>query len=840
MKYLASGRMANAVFILTFVVGSIIALQLFNTGVSTYRDQELGHAQHHLQQFVARYDIALQQTISRSSKLSQAISSNTTLAESELRNFIQLVYPKPQDVSDIYLLNFAKASDIQIPHFHFSPEIGLSLPGSIVGDVITPFLAQARIRNEIVVSPIIPSPTAQGKLPIFVIVQPIARPANQDERAYLITTHRVASLTQALPQELYNENYAYVLEDHEHNHYAYPDDKMLADIPINDAQRSDIPNLNVPLSILGQQWQLWVYPPNANLQPVDWFHYVYLTLAILGCLLVSYLLRSGLIHHRQLHQRFLDQAEELTNKQAQLSSTQAALLDSQKTAERALGGKTQFMTTLGHQIRTPVNGIIGMTDLCMQTELSLKQQDYLRKINASAQHLNAVLGDLSDYALLESGELRLVELPFSLHEVVDGLYAMLSKEAQDKGLAFNITVPHNVHCDLIGDSRRLSEIMLNLCINAIEHTTSGHIHLIMSAEQDQPTSSINSEYQLTFMVTDTGSGIGNDDISRLFNKGQPLSKQKNVIGGLGLSISQALCKLMGGEITASSQLGIGSCFTAQVKLKLNNLIITAPDHPKKLSKPQRVMVIDDNPISLTMLEHALTSMGATVSGYHFANDALDALIEEDQPDVILLDWVMPQMGGLAFLTRLQHLDKKITSRILVLTAYDGKSITRMTQHFTVERILSKPCRNEELFHIIEGNDTIPMTNTLESTLDGLVVIVAEDNMINQEIICELLTQEGATVIPANDGQHCIDELARAEHVDIILMDINMPIMDGLDALKVIRQDLAMKSLPIVALTANVLEQDKEKYLQQGMNEHLGKPYDRDQIVECILRLTHRD
>tara|TARA_R110002060_G_scaffold34329_3_gene45193 strand:- start:549 stop:1247 length:699 start_codon:yes stop_codon:yes gene_type:complete len=231
-------------------------------------------------------------------------------------------------------------------------------------------------------------------------------------------------------------------------------------------------------------------------------------------------------------------------------------------------------------------------------------------------------------------------------------------------------------------------------------------------------------------------------------------------------------------------------------------------------------------------------MGAEVATFQSASDALEALIENDQPDIILLDWVMPQVGGLAFLSRLQQLKVQITSRILVLTAYDAKSISRMTQQFSVERILSKPCRNEELFHIIENTEMIASEED-NSPLDGLVVLVAEDNMINQEIISELLQQEGAEVLLSNDGQHCIDELKRAEKVDIVLMDINMPVMNGLAALKVIRGELGMADLPIVALTANIFEQDKQQYIQAGMNEHLGKPYDRGEIVRCILRLTQK-
>ena len=828
MKYLVSGRIANAVFLFTFVVGSAIALLLFNQGASAYRSQELNHAQQHLQQFVARYDVALQQTVERSSKLAQAIKENNPLAATQFNQFIQLVYPKPQDVAEI---NWLKNAGNATTGLHFSTENGLSAFNTPVDEYIDPYLTLARKENKMVVSPILILQTTEGPKPVFVIVQPITG------TDFLITTHRIASLTQALPSELNREHYAYVLSDYQQGHYAFPDDKMLPDAPSFNTQRSEIPSLNVPLNIDGQQWQLWVYPPSSNLLSIGWVHYVYLTLAIFGCLVVSSLLRSGLQHYRDLQQESLRQASEIERNSLALSNAQNTLHTSQATTELALSGKSQFMTTLSHQIRTPVNGIIGMTDLCLQTQLSLKQQDYLRKISASAQHLNAVLGDLSDSSQLESGELQLNEHPFSLHEVVDGLYAMLSKEAQDKGLAFNITVPHTVHCDLIGDSRRLSEIMLNLCTNAIAHTSSGHIHLVISADQDQPTSSINSEYKLSFMVSDTGAGIGQEDISKLFSRSEPLDQQKNLNAGLGLSISQALCKLMGGEIAVCSQLGIGSCFTAQVNLKLNNLIVTAAEQPKTLSKPQRIMVIDDNPISLNMLEHALSTMGAQVSVYSFASDALDALFEGEQPDIILLDWVMPQMGGLAFLTRLQQSDNKITSRILILTAYDGKSIARMSQHFPIERILNKPCRNEELFHIINDEQIVPVVEEPKETLTGLVVLVAEDNMINQEIICELLLQEGAKVIPANDGQHCIDELKRAQHVDIILMDINMPVMDGLAALKIIRQELAMPDLPVIALTANIFEHDKQNYLQQGMNEHLGKPYNRDQIVESILRLT---
>ena len=841
MKYLASGKMANVVFWLTFVVGSAIGLLLFNQGVSSYRTQELSHAQQHLQQFVARYDVALQQTVERSTKLADAVHLNSPLKAAQLSQFIHLVYPKANDVAEIYLFS----NNAALPRFHYAPDTGLSQLVDELAPYIQPYLNAARKLGTTQVSPIIAAHNSAVKSPMIVVVNPIAEGVGEEKAlnavTFLITVHQVASLTDALPNEAGREHFAYILADHEQNHYVFPDNKMLDSAPSVDAKRTDIPDLNVPLNILGNQWQLWVYPPTRHVKPVDFIYYVYLALSIVGSFVVGVLLRYALQQHRKLYLQLLRQSREVKRVTHSLNDTEIALAASEKTAAWAVSGRTQFMTTLSHQIRTPVNGILGMTDLCMQTELSLKQQDYLRKITASAEHLNSVLGDLSDFALLESGELQLAEQPFSLHEIVDSLYAMLSKEAQDKGLVFNITLPHTVHCDLIGDRRRLSEIMLNLCTNAIEQTSSGHIQLVISTDNQQTEQDSllhDSDYTLNIMVTDTGAGINQEDINQLFSQGQPLKQNHNAGGRLGLTISQQLCQLMGGEIVVSSQLGIGSCFTASVKLKLNNLIITSPEKVMQLSAPQRIVVIDDNPISLTMLENALSTMGAEVATFQSASDALEALIENDQPDIILLDWVMPQVGGLAFLSRLQQLKVQITSRILVLTAYDAKSISRMTQQFSVERILSKPCRNEELFHIIENTEMIASEED-NSPLDGLVVLVAEDNMINQEIISELLQQEGAEVLLSNDGQHCIDELKRAEKVDIVLMDINMPVMNGLAALKVIRGELGMADLPIVALTANIFEQDKQQYIQAGMNEHLGKPYDRGEIVRCILRLTQK-
>jgi CheY-like chemotaxis protein/signal transduction histidine kinase len=835
MKYLASVKMANAVFLFTFVLGCVMVFLLFNQGASTYRNQEINHTHKHMEQFVTRYDMALQQTIERNAKLAQAIQTHTQINESQLSQFIQLVYPRPQDVAELFWLKNAENSS----PLHFSPMQGIIKREQKLDTYLQPFINLANKQNTVVVSPILDAQTTQSAHPVFIIVNPIVVDTKNNNSGFLISVHRIATLTQTLSNEFERAQYAYILTDHEQHSFAYPDNKVLLEMPNISSEGQDIPNLDMPLNVYGYKWRLWVFPASKHIEPLELMHYAYLTLALFGCLLVSFSLRYALLQHRELYLRYLQESQEAKNLASAIQKTEAALQESRQTAESALGGKTQFMTTLSHQIRIPVNGIMGMTDLCMQTDLTLKQQDYLRKIHISAQHLNAVLSDLSDYALLESGELTLQDRPFSLHEVVDGLYAMLSKDAQDKGLAFNITVPHTVHCDLIGDSRRLHEILLNICTNAIEHTSSGHVHLVINADTNQEVSSTKSDYRLQFMVSDTGSGLGQDDIDKLFKRRQPLDQNKNTKGGLGLFISQALCQLMDGEIAVSSQLGIGSCFIAHVKLKLNNLIITAPEQPKLLSKPQSVVVIDDNPISLTMLEHSLSSMGAKVTAYQFASDALDALLEGEQPDVILLDWVMPQIGGLAFLTRLQQSDSKITSRIIILTAYDATGITRMSRHFPVERILSKPCRNEELFHIIEKENPPPVPKTDESKqrLIDLVVLVAEDNMINQEIICELLESEEATVIPANDGQHCIDELKRAKQVDIVLMDINMPVMDGLAALKYIRNDLAMSDLPVVALTANVFEHDKTHYLQQGMNGHLGKPYDRDKIVDCILNLT---
>ncbi|WJG07804.1 response regulator [Aliiglaciecola sp. LCG003] len=556
---------------------------------------------------------------------------------------------------------------------------------------------------------------------------------------------------------------------------------------------------------------------------------------------IGFIARLLLLQKSQLKKQVNEQTKELNSMIRRLTINNQQLGVAIKGAESSAVAKQQFMANMSHEIRTPINGIIGMTQLCLKTDLNPKQADYLRKIELSANHLATIINDILDYAKVNSGSLTLEQRPFSLLSIIDNLRAMLSKDAQDKGIKFELSLGKDIPADIIGDKVRLSQILLNLCSNAIKFTEHGEVLLKVEAQRKSSHGVVPTVYRFKFKVIDSGIGIASEYIQFLFdNFTQADTSTTRRYGGtgLGLTISQQLCQLMGGEISVTSELGKGSSFTAELDLQLNDAIIEGDTQNLTLSYTPNILLLDDNAETLRSVADELRNMGAQVSCFQSAEAALGCLlVAPSNFDFVLLDWLLPECNGYEFLTRVKQANLSFTPRIIVITAYELESVKQESSKLSIEKVITKPCYPIDLYNLLERRKQLVEFNEPQLELQGLSILVAEDNEINREIIYEMLAHNGAKVILSEDGQDCINQLHKNPQVDLILMDIQMPVMDGIAAFKAIRQESAFNHVPIVALTANVLAEDKQKYSDLGMSAHLAKPLDTRKIIACILRLT---